>query len=87
MLIQIKTDNMTDKQLNKLAEKVAELIIKSLHDGLILDIQEQTEEDLLAELATLMTQMDFNLKLEAYSKCEEIKRKIIKIENQLNKLK
>jgi hypothetical protein len=78
---------MTDKQLNKLAEKVAELIIKSLHDGLILDIQEQTEEDLLAELATLMTQMDFNLKLEAYSKCEEIKRKIIKIENQLNKLK
>jgi hypothetical protein len=34
-----------------------------------------------------MTQMDFNLKLEAYSKCEEIKRKIIKIENQLNKLK
>jgi len=78
---------MTDKQLNKLAEKVAELIIKSLHDGLILDIQEQTEEDLLAELATLMTQMDFNLKLEAYSKCEEIKRKIIKIENQLNKYK
>ena len=78
---------MTDKQLNKLAEKVAELIIKSLHDGLILDIQEQTEEDLLAELATLMTQMDFNLKLEAYSKCEEIKRKVIKIENQLNKLK
>ena len=78
---------MTDKQLNKLAEKVAELIIKSLHDGLILDIQEQTEEDLLAELATLMTQMDFKLKLEAYSKCEEIKRKIIKIENQLNKLK
>ena len=66
---------------------MAELIIKSLHDGLILDIQEQTEEDLLAELATLMTQMDFNLKLEAYSKCEEIKRKIIKIENQLNKLK
>ena len=87
MLIQIKTDNMTDKQMNKLAEKVAELIIKSLHDGLILDIQEQTEEDLLAELATLMTQMDFNLKLEAYTKCEEIKRKIIKIENQLNKLK
>ena len=78
---------MTDKQMNKLAEKVAELIIKSLHDGLILDIQEQTEEDLLAELATLMTQMDFNLKLEAYTKCEEIKRKIIKIENQLNKLK
>ncbi len=78
---------MNANKFNKLAEKVAELIIKSLHDGLILDIQEQTEEDLLAELATLMTQMDFNLKLEAYSKCEEIKRKIIKIENQLNKLK
>ncbi len=87
MLIQIKTDNMTDKQLNKLADKVAKLIINSLHEGLILDIQEQTEEELLAELATLMTQMDFNLKLEAYNKCEEIKRKIIKIENQLNKFK
>ena len=69
MLIQIKTDNMTDKQLNKLADKVAKLIINSLHEGLILDIQEQTEEELLAELATLMTQMDFNLKLEAYNKC------------------
>jgi hypothetical protein len=78
---------MTDEQINKLAHKVAKLIINSLHEGLVLDIQEQTEEDLLAELATLMTQMDFNLKLEAYTKCEEIKRKIIKIENQLNKYK
>ena len=78
---------MTDEQINKLAHKIAKLIINSLHEGLVLDIQEQTEEDLLAELATLMTQMDFNLKLEAYTKCEEIKRKIIKIENQLNKYK
>jgi hypothetical protein len=78
---------MTDEQIEQLAQRVAKLIINSLHEGLVLDIQEQTEEDLLAELATLMTQMDFNLKLEAYTKCEEIKRKIIKIENQLNKYK
>jgi hypothetical protein len=78
---------MTDEQINKLAHKVAKLIINNLHEGLILDMKDETEEELLSELAALMTQLDFNLKLEAYTKCEEIKRKIIKIENQLNKFK
>ena len=78
---------MTDEQINKLADKVAKLIINNLHEGLILDINDETEEELLSELAALMTQLDFNLQLEAYTKCEEIKRKIIKIENQLNKYK
>ena len=78
---------MTDEQINKLADKVAKLIINNLHEGLILDMKDETEEELLSELAVLMTQLDFNLQLEAYTKCEEIKRKIIKIENQLNKYK
>tara|TARA_R100000544_G_C2185171_1_gene38853 strand:+ start:369 stop:605 length:237 start_codon:yes stop_codon:yes gene_type:complete len=78
---------MTDEQINKLADKVAKLIINNLHEGLILDMKDETEEELLSELAALMTQLDFNLQLEAYTKCEEIKRKIIKIENQLNKYK
>ena len=78
---------MTDKQINQLADKIAKLIINNLHEGLHLEMKDQTEEELLAELAMLMTQLDFNLQLEAYTKCEEIKRKIIKIENQLNKYK
>jgi len=34
-----------------------------------------------------MTQLDFNLKVEDYNRCEELKTKIIKIENKLNKFK
>jgi hypothetical protein len=80
---------MTDKQIEQMAMRVAQLVLNGLSE---LEFQEaipqvSQEEELLAELATLMTQLDFNLKLEAYTKCEEIKRKIIKIENKLNNYK
>jgi hypothetical protein len=80
---------MTDKQIEQLAIRISQLVLDGLSE---LEYQESIpqisqEEELLAQLATLMTQLDFNLKLEAYTKCEEIKRKIIKIENKLNKFK
>ena len=80
---------MTDKQIEQLAIRISQLVLDGLSE---LEYEESIpqisqEEELLAELATLMTQLDFNLKLEAYTKCEEIKRKIIKIENKLNKFK
>tara|TARA_R100000541_G_C1829304_1_gene73812 strand:+ start:232 stop:474 length:243 start_codon:yes stop_codon:yes gene_type:complete len=80
---------MTDKQIEQLAIRVSQLVLDGLSE---LEYQEEIpqvsqEEELLAELATLMTQLDFNLKLEAYTKCEEIKRKIIKVENKLNNYK
>ena len=80
---------MTDKQIEQLAIRVSQLVLDGLSE---LEFQEpipqvSQEEELLAELATLLTQLDFNLKLEAYTKCEEIKRKIIKIENKLNNYK
>jgi hypothetical protein len=80
---------MTDKQIEQLAIRISQLVLDGLSE---LEYQESIpqisqEEELLAQLATLMTQLDFNLKLEAYTKCEEIKRKIIKIENKLNNYK
>tara|TARA_R100000935_G_C2727162_1_gene120406 strand:- start:46 stop:288 length:243 start_codon:yes stop_codon:yes gene_type:complete len=80
---------MTEKQIEQLAIRVAQLVLEGLSE---LEFQEampqiSQEEELLAQLATLMTQLDFNLKLEAYTKCDEIKRKIIKIENKLNNYK
>ena len=42
---------MNDEQIEQLAQRVAKLIINNLHEGLMLDIQPDEEEDLLAELA------------------------------------
>ena len=80
---------MTDKQIEQMAIRVAQLVLDGLSE---LEFQEaipqiSQEEELLAELATLMTQLDFNLQKENYSQCEKIKNKIYVIENKLNKFK
>lgn len=80
---------MTENEIEKLAQRVAKLVLDGLSE---LDFEELVspetdEQQLLAELATLMTQLDYNLQREAYTKCEELKRKIIKIENKLNNYK
>ena len=38
---------MTDEQIEQLAQRVAKLILNHLHEGLILDMQPDEEEDLL----------------------------------------
>ena len=80
---------MTDKQIEKLAQKVAKLIINNLHEGLISGLNEwepDEEEDLLAELAKCMTLLDKYLKAEQYEKCEIMKNKIKTIEQKLKNL-
>ena len=77
---------MTDEQIEQLAQRVAKLILNHLHEGLILDMQPDEEEDLLAELARCMTLFNRALDREEYEKCEILKNKIRTIENKLKNL-
>ena len=77
---------MTDEQIEQLAQRVAKLIINTLHEGLIADWQPNQEEDLLAELARCMTLLNRALDKEEYEKCEILKNKIKAIENKLKNL-
>jgi len=96
-IIRTKLDNihMTDRQIEQMAIRVADIVIQALEDkqqewdkALVADLHEQnTEQQLLAQLATAMTQLDFALSNEDYARCAELQEQIIKIENQLNKYK
>ncbi len=80
---------MTDNEIEKLAQRVAKLIINNLHEGLLSGLNEwepDEEEDLLAELAKCMTLLDKYLKAEEYEKCEVMKNKIKIIEQKLKNL-
>ena len=80
---------MTDKQIEKLAQRVAKLIINHMHEGLLSGLNEwepNEEEELLAELAKCMTLLDKYLKAEQYEKCEIMKNKIKTIERKLKNL-
>ena len=84
--IQKYLDNMTDEQIEQLAQRVAKIILDKLHEGLILDIQPDQEEELLAELARCMTLMSKYLAEEKYEQCELLKKKIKTIEQKLKNL-
>ena len=77
---------MTDEQIEQLAQRVAKIILDQLHEGLILDMQPDEEEDLLAELARCMTLMSKYLAEEKYEQCELLKKKIKTIEQKLKNL-
>ena len=77
---------MTDEQIEQLAQRVAKIILDKLHEGLLLDMQPDEEEDLLAELARCMTLMSKYLAEEQYEKCELLKKKIKTIEQKLKHL-
>ena len=80
---------MTDNEIERLAQRVAKLIINNLHEGLLSGLNEwepDEEEDLLAELAKCMTLLDKYLKAEQYEKCEIMKNKIKIIEQKLKNL-
>ena len=89
-------DNMSDNDIEKLARRVAELVVEALAEGhssesipeeWVFTLNDDEEQTLLAELAQLMTQLDYNLQIEEYSKCEIIKKNIITVENKLKKFK
>ena len=77
---------MTDEQIEQLAQRVAKIILDQLHEGLILDMQPDQEEELLAELARCMTLMSKYLAEEKYEECELLKKKIKTIEQKLKNL-
>ena len=77
---------MTDEQIEQLAQRVAKIILDQLHEGLLLDIQPDQEEELLAELAKCMTLLDKYLKAEDYEKCDLLQKKIKTIEQKLKNL-
>ena len=77
---------MTDEQIEQLAQRVARIILDKLHEGLLIDMQPDEEEDLLAELARCMTLMSKYLAEEKYEQCELLKKKIKTIEQKLKNL-
>ena len=77
---------MTDEQIEQLAQRVARIILDQLHEGLLLDIEPDKEEELLGELARCMTLMSKYLAEEKYEQCELLKKKIKTIERKLKNL-
>jgi len=77
---------MTDEQIEQLAQRVAKIILDQLHEGLLIDMQPDQEEELLAELARCMTLMSKYLAEEKYEECELLKKKIKTIEQKLKNL-
>jgi len=88
---------MTDDEIEKIAQRVAELVVERLPDMKIQIIDDDAEweftleddfpeeQSLLMELARLMTALELNLAEEDYTKCSEIQVKIVKIEDKLKK--
>ena len=82
---------MTNKEIEQIAQRVAELVITELMyhaDTFVVPTRSTTtEEDLLAELAAAMTQLDFELQRENYEVCKELQNKIKIIEQKLKNFK
>ena len=84
---------MTNQQIEYISQKVAELVISALEDKQkqwdtelvqdLKDITDNPEEKLLSDLAQAMTALDYNLKLENYPRCAELKATILDLETQL----
>ena len=90
--------NMTHDEIEHISRRVAELVIESLDakqrewdKELVKDLKEvipvNHEEKLLSDLAQAMTALDYNLKLENYPRCAELKATILDLETQLKNLK
>ena len=91
-------DNMTDKQLNDLADIITTKLVSNVKSmqAFIDDIQSRNTIDmlnideevlLLGEVAKLYTIMDACKQDEMYEKCAVIKDEIKKVKKQLNKFK
>ena len=91
-------DNMTDKQLNKLADIITSKLVSNVQSmqEFVDDIEKANTIDmlnldeevlLLGEVARLYTIMDSCKQDEMYEKCAVIKEEIDKVKKQLNKFK
>ena len=92
---------MTDKEMNKLADIIVDKLLTTYikeqskwYSTNTFDMfleqskkpKNNTEEELLGELASLMTQLNLHQEKEEYEKCAEIKKKIDKLKKKINKL-
>ena len=77
---------MTNNEIEKLAQRVSELVLEGILKGTVVTTQED-EQGLLTQLAQAMTALDYNIQEENYDKCAELKELILQIENKLNKFK
>jgi uncharacterized coiled-coil DUF342 family protein len=91
-------DNMTDKQLNELADIITSKLVSNVQSmqDFVADIEKANTIDmlnideevlLLGEIAKLYTIMDSCKQDEMYEKCAVIKEEIDKVKKQLNKFK
>ena len=88
---------MTHDEINHISRKVADLVISALEEKQkqwdtelvkdLKDINDNSEEKLLSDLAQAMTALDYNLKLENYTRCVELQATINDIETQLKNQK
>ena len=92
---------MTDKEMNKLADIIVDKLLTTYireqaqwystntFDMFMNKSKKQrtnSEEELLGELASLMTQLNLHQEKEEYEKCAEIKKKIDELRKKINKL-
>jgi len=89
---------MTDRQIEQMAIRVADIVMQALESKqrqwdteLVAELQESLpaqdkEQRLLTELAEAMTALDYNLKQENYPRCAELKATILHLEQQLKQI-
>ena len=69
---------MTEKEIEQISQRVAELVLSELMyhaDTFVIPTSSNSEEDLLAELASTMTQLDFELQRENYENAQNYNKK------------
>ena len=92
---------MTDKEMNKLADIIVDKLLTTyikeqaqwystntfdMFMNQSMKPKTNTEEQLLGELASLMTQLNLHQEKEEYEKCAEIKKKIDELQNRIKNL-
>ena len=92
---------MTDKEMNKLADLIVDKLLTTYikeqaqwYSTNTFDMfmeqgrkpKNNTEEQLLGELASLMTQLNLHQEKEEYEKCAEIKKKIDELQKRIKNL-
>ena len=90
---------MTDKEMNKLADIIVDKLLttyireqatwhttSTFNDFMNYSKKPKssTEEELLGELASLMTQLNLHQEKEEYEKCAQIKKKIDELKKKLD---
>ena len=92
---------MTDKEMNKLADLIVDKLLTTYikeqaqwYSNNTFDMfmnhnikpKTNTEEQLLGELASLMTQLNLHQEKEEYEKCAELKIKIEELKKKIDNL-